>query len=191
LYDRSQQDPRKRPSIVEAGLGHLPEWTNERLLAAAQALEREGSIINPRGPLLNVDLTSDARKRIGVRGAPPPAQAAHIGTNNNSPIQQIGPGAVGTQTATYNISRNELQKVVDLFRDYGVELKLEPKVQKQVDAQVATIEALLSQDEPNSTIIREAGKTLRTIVEGALGHIAATALTNPGAWTWLTHLPFG
>jgi hypothetical protein len=119
-----------------------------------------------------------------------PAQAIHIGTNSNSPIQQLGAGARGTQTTTYEITRDDLEKVAALFREHGSELNLEPKLQKQADAQVATIEAQLLQDAPNPVIVREAGKSLKTIAEGALGNLVAAGLSTPTLWQWLITLPF-
>ena len=189
LYDRSQQ-PGKKASIVEAGMQQLPDWDKERLLAAAQGLERDGYVMNATGPLLHVSLTSIARKHVADQRAPLPSQAIHIGTNNHSPNQQLGAGARGTQTTTYEITRDDLEKVAALFREHGSELNLEPKLQRQANAQVATIEAQLLQDAPNPVIVREAGKSLKTIAEGALGNLVAAGLSTPGLWQWLLALPF-
>jgi hypothetical protein len=188
LYDRAL--PGKRPSVIEAQMQNLPDWDKDRVLIAAQGLERDGYILNARGPLVNVDLSSTARKYVSDLRKPAPAQSINIGTNSNSPIQQLGDRAVGTQSVTYNISRDDLQQVVALFRDHGSELNLDPRAQRQTDSYVATIEAQLEQDKPNPVIVREAGKSLKTIAEGAIGSIIAAGATNLSVWQWLLSLPF-
>lgn len=180
--------PGKKPSIVEAGMQQLPDWAKDRLLLAAHGLEKQGYILNPTGPLFNVALSSIARKYVAALRAPPPAQSIHIGTNNHSPIQQVGHGASGTQTVTYNVTRDDLQKLVTLFREHSAELDLDQKSQRQVESYVSTIEAQLDQDEPNSVILREAGKSLKTISEGAIGNLIAAGITNPGLWQWFLGL---
>jgi hypothetical protein len=186
LVDRAI--PGKRPSIVETGMQQLPEWAKDRLLVAAQGLEKQGYILNAVGPLLNVDLSSTARKHVAVLRAPLPAQSIHIGTNNHSPVQQVGHGASGIQTVTHNVTRDDLEKLVILFREHGAELDLDQKSQRQVDSYVSTIEAQINLDEPNSVIVREAGKSLKTISEGAIGSIIAAGATNPGLWHWFLGL---
>ncbi|WP_176454655.1 hypothetical protein [Tardiphaga sp. OK246] len=52
---------------------------------------------------------------------------------------------------------------------------------------MATIEAQL-QDEPDPTIVKAAGKSLKTIVEGAIGGAIGNAAANPGVWTALLSL---
>jgi hypothetical protein len=43
---------------------------------------------------------------------------------------------------------------------------------------LATIEAQIDSPAPNESIVREAGRSLRTIVEGAV----AGAIVQPGVW---------
>jgi hypothetical protein len=68
LYDRSQQ-PGKKASVMEAGMQQLPDWNKDRLLAAAQGLERDGYVMDPTGPLWHVSLTSTARKHVANQSA--------------------------------------------------------------------------------------------------------------------------
>lgn len=188
LFDRAQ--PGKRPSAVEVWTQQLPDWSKERFFAAAKGLEQQGYILDPSGPMLNVDLSSTARKLMAARRSPPPAQSIHIGTNSNSPIQQLGHGATGTQTVTYNTTRDDLERLAAIFREHGSELNLSPAAKREADASVKTIEAQLAQDTPNPTIVREAGKSLKTVVEGAAGNLIASGLSEPGLWQWVLSLMF-
>ena len=53
-----------------------------------------------------------------------------------------------------------------------------------LDSQIATIEAQL-QDDPDPTIIKAAGKSLKTIVESAIGGALGNVAANPAVWTQL------
>lgn len=55
---------------------------------------------------------------------------------------------------------------------------LDSAVRVDAEAQVTTIDAQLSAPHPNGGIVREAGRSLRTIVEGAV----AGAISQPGPW---------
>lgn len=104
----------------------------------------------------------------------------HIGSVVNSPIQQ-GIHSKLHQKTTYEAHNNsDLQMLVDLIRENLAALKLPTNDEKKVKAQIATIEAQLL-DEPNPSIINEAGKTLKNITEGAIGSLLAAA-AQPGLW---------
>ncbi|MDL1982210.1 MAG: hypothetical protein LWX02_12220 [Deltaproteobacteria bacterium] len=66
------------------------------------------------------------------------------------------------------------------MRAYLDELCLSSEAEKKARAQLATIEAQLL-DEPNPKIIREAGRILQNITEGAIGSLLATAAQPGGA----------
>jgi hypothetical protein len=179
--------PGTRPSIQQARMSYFPEWDKARLLAAREALEASGDIMNPISIMLYVDLTSLGRKRAAARAAPPPAQTINIGTNQNSPIQQIGSGASGVQNVRQEMSKTDLHAIVDLYRRHVDELNLDAATRRRADAQVATIHAQL-QDEPDPTVIRAAGKSLRTIIEGAIGSALGNVAANPNVWVPLLSL---
>lgn len=103
----------------------------------------------------------------------------NIGTMHNSPLQHVSPGGHGTQTTTY--SSDDLRSVVALYRQHVDELRLDDVQRRRADAQVATIEAQLI-DEPDPSIIRSAGRSLKTIVEGAIGGAAGTAIAAAPVW---------
>lgn len=39
-------------------------------------------------------------------------------------------------------------------------------------------------DDPDPVIVKQAGRTLRNITEGAIGSLLAAAATQPEVWTW-------
>ena len=61
------------------------------------------------------------------------------------------------------------------------ELRLDANQKRKAEAQIATIKAQLSDDEPNSIIIQQAGRTLRNITEGVIAGLIVTA-TQPATW---------
>lgn len=108
-----------------------------------------------------------------------PGVTYNIGAMHNSPFQHISPGGHGTQTTNY--SSDDLRSVVALYRQHVDELGLDDAQRRRADAQVATIEAQLI-DEPDPSIIKSAGKSLKTIVEGAIGGAAGTAIAAAPMW---------
>ena len=180
----------KRPSLVQARMSYFPDWDQNRLSSAAQALEASGDIMNPTSAMLYVDLTSTGRRKAAARAAAASAPAGttyNIGTVHNSPFQNVAAGGQGVQNTQYQMTANDLRAIVDLYRHHVEELDLDYQTRRRADAQVATIEAQLI-DEPDPTIVRAAGKSLKTIVEGAIGGAVGNALANPGVWAPLLSL---
>lgn len=103
----------------------------------------------------------------------------NIGAMHNSPLQHISAGAHGNQSIRY--STDDLRSIVDLYRQNVAELNLDDSQRRRADAQVATIEAQLM-DEPDPSIIKSAGGSLKAIVEGAIGGAAGTALAAAPVW---------
>ena len=104
----------------------------------------------------------------------------NIGQAINSSVQQ-GIKSYQQQTTNCNLPKiEELNQLVDFMGKNLSELKLPPAAEKKAKAQLATIEAQLI-DEPNPSIIKEAGKTLRNVTEGAVGSILANTV-QPGLW---------
>ena len=179
--------PGKRPSIIEAQLQLLPDWDRDRLIDAAEALLESKYIMNPASALMYVDFTSAGRKLAAERVAPAPAQNINIGVNHNSPIQQVGKAESVVQNTNYKISSNDLQEIVELYHNHVDELNLDAKTRQRADAQIAIIEAEL-QGEPDQELIKSVGKSLKTIVEGALGGAIAGLATSSGVWATLLAL---
>ncbi|MDZ7909047.1 MAG: hypothetical protein U5N10_13030 [Gemmobacter sp.] len=169
----------KRPSVQDAASKYLPEWDRDRLISVADALLEEGSVLNPTGAMLYVDLSSSARKRAEQSSREPSGVIYNIGEMHNSPLQHISSGGHGTQTTTY--SSDDLRSIVALYRQHVDGLGLDDAQRRKADAQVATIEAQLM-DEPDPSIIKSAGKSLKTIVEGAIGGAAGAAIAAAPVW---------
>ena len=176
----------QRPSVVDAKLRYFPEWDQERLMSATKALLEEGTILNLRGGMYNVDLSSEGRKRAQEKIAATEAGVTYnIGSMHNSPLQHVSSGAHASQIISYSTS--DLHAVVELYRTHVDELGLDDAQRRRADAQVATIEAQL-QDDPDPTIIKAAGSSLKTIVEGAIGGAAGNLLASASVWTPLLSL---
>jgi hypothetical protein len=103
----------------------------------------------------------------------------NIGTMTNSPLQHVESGGHGIQTTNY--APENLQQIIDLYKSHVDELRLDAAQRRRADAQIATIEAQLL-DEPDPTIIRAAGQSLKTIVEGAIGGAVGNALAAAPIW---------
>jgi hypothetical protein len=87
------------------------------------------------------------------------------------------------QTAQLGLTAADLTRFVIEFRTHMADLRLSPEDANRVNAQLETIEAQVG-GEPNPIIVREAGRTIRNITEGAIGSLLATA-TQPHVWIWL------
>jgi hypothetical protein len=72
---------------------------------------------------------------------------------------------------------------VGLGRLSGSYLKVRGSNPLPARAQIATIEAQLS-DQPDPVIVRQAGRTLRNITEGAIAGLIAAAV-QPTVWDWI------
>jgi len=105
-----------------------------------------------------------------------------VGTAINSPVQQAS--AHAAQTTTYSADdRAELVRLVAEFNVHLAELKLASAQEQKARAQIATLEAQLT-DEPDHVIVRQAGRTLRNVTEGVIASLVATA-AQPSVWAWV------
>lgn len=100
-----------------------------------------------------------------------------------SAIQQGGAHATMTQIVSY--SREDLDdlcRLVDVFENHFDDLALDAAVKRKAMVQIATIKAQL-EDDPDPVILKQAGRTLRNVTEGAIGSLIATA-AQPAVWAW-------
>ncbi|RQH13603.1 hypothetical protein [Bradyrhizobium sp. RP6] len=180
----------KRPSIWEAQMHFLPEWGRDRLFDAAQALEDAGDILNVTGAVMFVDLASTARQRVQARAGQNPGGSTtyNIGSVHNSPFQHIAAGGHGVQATNYNMTANDLRAIVDLYKQHVGDLQLDASNRQKADKAIATIEAQLVDNEPDNGIVTAAGKSLKTIIEGALGGALGNAVASSGVWAPLLAL---
>lgn len=107
----------------------------------------------------------------------------NVGTMSNSPVQQAGMNSAQSQTTTYSAQDlSDLARLVDELSLHLGELRIDPRQLQKAEAQIATLKAQLA-DEPDPVIVRQAGHTLRNIIEGAIGSLVATA-AQPPIWVW-------
>lgn len=92
------------------------------------------------------------------------------------------------QNTRYQMTANDLRVVIDLYRQHVHELSLDAAQRRKADKAIATIESQLDDNEPDEGVVRAAGKSLKTIVEGAIGGALGNAAANPGVWAPLLSL---
>ncbi|MEO0690481.1 MAG: hypothetical protein AAFY51_09315 [Pseudomonadota bacterium] len=115
-------------------------------------------------------------RKIELGVGPPEPKAQTVNTINadliQGAIQQAG--ANSSQIANSSFSKTELSAAIDLLMRAIEDQDLKAAVSPDID----TIRAQLTKPEPNGNIIQEAGKSVRTIVEGAIGGAAGSGLAN-------------
>jgi hypothetical protein len=108
----------------------------------------------------------------------------NVGTVSNSPVQQGGINSAQGQTATYEVQDlADLGRLVSAIAAHIDELRLDARQKQNAEAQLAKIKAQLI-DAPDPIIVKQAGRTLRNVAEGAIGGLVATAV-QPTVWTWV------
>lgn len=104
-------------------------------------------------------------------------------TITNAPIQQGGAHASMTQTVSYSLEDlNDMRQLLNVFDEHLDDLDLNESEKRKVMKQVGIIRLQL-EDEPDSVIVKQAGRSLRNITEGAIGSLVATAV-QPIIWSW-------
>jgi hypothetical protein len=158
--------------------------TEEEALAAWQYLKERDLIkaynvagtarVNANG----IDTIEKAREQ---PSHPPPGfgsvtyNTLNIGHMEGGGIQLAGAHSTQHQTITYNSQDlDDLRQAIDILENRIDELNLDAAAKRKALAQVGTLKAQLS-DEPNPIIIKEAGRTLRNITEGAIGGLLSAA----------------
>jgi hypothetical protein len=111
----------------------------------------------------------------------------HIYRMENSTIQQAGAHSTQTQIVSYGQKDfDDLRRALDLLEQHLGDLNLDALATRKALAQVATIKVQLT-DEPNPVIIKEAGRTLRNLTEGAIAGLISTAV-QPGVWHFVSDI---
>ena len=86
-----------------------------------------------------------------------------------------------TQAAHIGIRPQELSTLVTELTKHLDELHLDTPAMQKAEAMIATLKAQLT-TEPDPTVVQQAGRTLRSIIEGAIGSLLATATAQPQFW---------
>lgn len=180
LYRLGADDIRKNVYSPKANL-HL-RWEHDRFWSAIKGLI-DGKLIEDisRG---YVNITLAGRRTIEEKLIPRNVNHISIGTMNNSSLQQAGSNSVLMQTISYRADQtDDLKHLIRLLETHFNDLRLEPQPEKKARSQINTIKAQLD-DEPDPIIIKQAGRTLRNVIEGSVGSLAATAV-QPTVWEWV------
>jgi hypothetical protein len=118
-----------------------------------------------------------------------PANTQPVPNEKLQPLVNNFFGAVGnvaqnaqhfSQSANSGIQTQELIKFVAELTEHLHELNLDERQKQRAEAQIMTIKTELNA-EPDSVIVAQAGRTLRSITEGAIGSLLATA-AQPTVW---------
>jgi hypothetical protein len=192
IYERTHDQTRPVDDVTELNI----RLTDEESRAAWRYLRDKGLIqtfsldyaarINGRG----VDAIENAQNHPNQ-----PTSGFPLVTYNNvyntvnvehmvsSSIQQAGAHADQNQTVAYSSQeeRSNLERLIVELSAHLNELNIDAYQKQKAAAQIATIKAQLTDDEPDPVIVKQAGRTLRNITEGAIGSLVASAV-QPAVW---------
>jgi hypothetical protein len=176
---------------IAAALSHNPDvrMTCVRAWRAVAGIDFEQMISAVKNRVLDFVLQIEAENPAAgdapVNSQPVPKDKLDRIVNNY--FGTVGNVAQGSrefkQITNLSSQRSELEKLVEEFNAHLGELSLDPKRRRGAEAQLATLKAQLT-DEPDPIVVQQAGRTLRSITEGAIGSLIATAI-QPGAWHWI------
>lgn len=98
----------------------------------------------------------------------------HIGSMQNSQIQQDSPRA--TQVQNITLEQADIMKFLDAIKLARDDLGLDQYSKDELNTEISTIELQLASPKPKNSIITESLKSTRNILEGISGSILATGL---------------
>lgn len=107
-------------------------------------------------------------------------------------VQNVFYGPVGSlaqnsqhfsQIASIGIQSQDLTRLINELATHLDELNLDPRQKQRAEAQLVILKVELA-GEADPAIVKQAGRTLRNIIEGAIGSLLATA-AQPGLWHWI------
>lgn len=99
---------------------------------------------------------------------------------------QIGDSNI--QDVRVQTDSHDLARLVTGLTEHLDELNLEALQKERAQAQIAALRVELSGGEPDPAIVKQAGGTLRSITEGAIGSLLATAAIQPTVWQRIHHM---
>jgi hypothetical protein len=105
----------------------------------------------------------------------PPFNIIHVERMIGSQIQQ-GTNESAQIFSYSNTDLEEVRKFIDDMRNHLNDLGLDSENQAQAKSDIETIDAQIKSPRPKSIILGECLKSLRTILEGALGSLIAAGL---------------
>lgn len=114
------------------------------------------------------------------------SNVVNIGTAIHSPVQQAGAASTLSQSVLGPSERDDLTRLIHELTSHLSELGLNQDQERKANAQIATLKAQLV-DEADTVIVRQAGRTLRNVTEGAIASLLATAV-QPTVWHEVSQL---
>jgi hypothetical protein len=113
------------------------------------------------------------------------ASGVHYTTHFHGSVGNVAQNAEHfTQTAHIGIQPKDLARLVAELTTHIDELNLDSRQKQRAEAQLAILNAELG-GEPDPEVVKQAGRTLWNITQGAIGSLLATAAAQPGVWHWL------
>lgn len=178
----------QRPDLVPYLQGKMyPDMNCQAVWAQIGGIEFQQLISAVKTRILDFSLKIEAEN--------PDAGEAPLNTHP-VPMEKLRPlvnnffGAVGSvaqqshdfsQTTALGIQPQELITLVKELAEHIGELQLDAGDRQRVEAQIATLKAQQLTNQPDPVIVRRAGHTLKSITEGAIGSLLATA-AQPTVW---------
>jgi hypothetical protein len=130
-------------------------------------VEVEEALSNPDQP---TDHFAPAATVVNIGGS-------YIGGNViESQVQQAGPGSTQSITIVDAGTRQDIERFITLLRDEIGQLGLNEDEMREVEAEVRTIEAQLSDPKPKVPITKAALQSIKTVLQGAVTSAASTEL---------------
>jgi hypothetical protein len=87
-------------------------------------------------------------------------------------------GDSNTIRQSLGIQPHDLTRLVTELTEHLDELNLDGRERQRAEVQIAALKVELAGD-PDPAMLRQTGRSLRSITEGAIGSLLATAATNP------------
>ena len=114
-------------------------------------------------------------------------QPAVISNTFHGPVGNVAQNSSRfNQTANITLQPEDLAKLVAELTTHLDELNLDGRQKQRAEAQLAALKAELA-GEADPEIVKQAGRTLRNITEGAVASLIATA-AQPDVWQWIHHV---
>jgi hypothetical protein len=140
-----------------------------------------------RNKLLDFVLKIEAENPNAGEAAPgtypvKPEKVGQLVNNYFGPVGNIAQQTQNfTQAANIGIQPQELSTLVSELSKHLDELSLNRGAKQKAEAMISTLKAQLTA-EPDQVIIQQAGRSLRNIIEGAIGSLLAAAAVQPKVW---------
>lgn len=99
----------------------------------------------------------------------------NIGSMHNSQLQQDSAHATQSLNVT-ETNQADLKKFVDELKAIADSLSLDQEQKQELNEHIAILESQSKSTKPNSVIIKESGRTIRNLIEGAMGSTISSGL---------------